>query len=343
MVGDGSALEDAAARNAKTLAANIEGLQSAFMNFVNSSAVSGFLEKITDLLNGLAENPEAVQRVFKTIAGGLAAIAAVKGIAAVANTVNSIRSFFGQKSLSVPGITGGGAAAGMPVYVTNWGGGAAVPAAGLPAMSGSPGQNVRTALGGLSGQQLAAGGVIGGVTAAAVAIPQMLGELNEIKANENLTDRERSRARGGAVGQGVGTIAGGVAGGIGGVAAGAAAGALVGSVVPGLGTAIGGIVGAGIGALGMWLGGKAGRAIGEGIGDAVARENVPKAVQGQINGVSQIPAYLQNSMTFGGKANMAIDLRLTDERVIAGLRMVNNTMPVKYNLGSMTELRRLGG
>ncbi|MDR2663636.1 MAG: phage tail tape measure protein, partial [Treponema sp.] len=37
MVGDGSALEDAAARNAKTLAANIEGLQSAFMNFVNSS------------------------------------------------------------------------------------------------------------------------------------------------------------------------------------------------------------------------------------------------------------------------------------------------------------------
>lgn len=78
MIGDGSAMEEAAARNAKTLQANIQNLQTVFVKFANAHLAKP-LEKLAEYLNKLAENPEKVERIFKGIAIGLGAIAAAKG------------------------------------------------------------------------------------------------------------------------------------------------------------------------------------------------------------------------------------------------------------------------
>jgi hypothetical protein len=122
------------------------------------------------------------------------------------------------------------------------------------------------------------------LTAAVVKIPQKLNELEEIKQNEDLTDKERGKAKGGAIGDATGSIAGAAVGGAAGIAAGAAAGAVAGSVVPILGTAVGALVGAGIGALGMYLGGKAGRKIGEGIGESLVDDGSEQPQKKRYNG-----------------------------------------------------------
>ncbi|MDR3173182.1 MAG: hypothetical protein LBU19_02930, partial [Treponema sp.] len=137
----------------------------------------------------------------------------------------------------------------------------------------------RNALTSVTKTQMAGGAAVGGLTAAVIAIPQMMDELDAIKQDETLTNKERGKATGGAIGDAGGKIIGGAVGGAAGIAAGAAVGAAVGSVVPILGTAVGALVGAGIGALGMWAGSKAGRAIGEGIGEAVVKEDIPGALE----------------------------------------------------------------
>ena len=289
------AMENKSAKMANTLAANLQQVQTAFVRFADAKLTEP-LEKLTDLLNKLAEDPDAFNRVFTGIAVGIGSIAAVKGLASVMNIVSSIASLKkGGGTVNIGSNLGG---AGMPVYVTNWGGKAGAspfpstgssagntPAnrtptgqpAGTPLNAGSQGNTFQKmggaasqAVKGLSGKQLAAGGAAAGIGAALVAIPNAVNEVSQINADETLTKKEKSTAKGGAIGDAAGTVVGATAGGIAGVAAGAAVGAAVGSVVPVLGTAVGALVGAGIGALGGWLGGKAGRAIGEGIGSAVA-------------------------------------------------------------------------
>lgn len=292
------AMENKSATMANTLAANLQQVQTAFVRFADAKLTEP-LEKLTNLLNKLAEDPEAFNRIFTGIAVGIGSIAAVKGLSSVINIVSSIASLKkGGGNISIGSNLGG---AGMPVYVTNWGGKAgASPSpssgsagnqqalgrtptgqpAGTPLNAGSQGNTLQKmggaanqAVKGLTGKQLAAGGAAAGIGAALVAIPSAVNEVAEINADETLTEKEKSTKKGGAIGDAAGTVIGATAGGVAGVAAGAAVGAAVGSVIPVLGTAVGALVGAGIGALGGWLGGKAGRAIGEGIGSAVAGDD----------------------------------------------------------------------
>lgn len=288
------AMENKSAKMANTLAANLQQVQTAFVRFADAKLTAP-LEKLTELLNKLAEDPDAFNRVFTGIAVGIGSIAAVKGLASVMNIVSSIASLKkGGGNINIGTNVGGN---GMPVYVTNWGGktGASpFPSAssadsgnagktplgqkaGTPLNAGSQGNTLQK-MGGAASQalknttktQMAMGGAAAGIGTALVAIPGAVNEVAQINADETLTKKEKSKMKGGAIGDAAGTVVGATVGGAAGVAAGAAAGAAIGSIVPGLGTAVGALVGAGIGALGGWLGGKAGRAIGEGIGSAVA-------------------------------------------------------------------------
>lgn len=304
------AMENKSATMANTLAANLQQVQTAFVRFADAKLTEP-LEKLTNLLNKLAEDPDAFNRIFTGIAVGIGSIAAVKGLSSVINIVSSIASLKkGGGNISIGSNLGG---AGMPVYVTNWGGKAGASpfpssgsagnqqalgrtptgqSAGTPLNAGSQGNTLQKmggaanqAVKGLTGKQLAAGGAAAGIGAALVAIPSAVNEVAEINADETLTDKEKSTKKGGAIGDAAGTVIGATAGGVAGVAAGAAVGAAVGSVIPVLGTAVGALVGAGIGALGGWLGGKAGRAIGEGIGSAVAgddEEHLSETLEDQL-------------------------------------------------------------
>lgn len=324
------AMEHKSATMANTLAANLQQVQTAFVRFADAKLTAP-LEKLTDLLNKLAEDPEAFNRIFTGIAVGIGSIAAVKGLSSVINIVSSIASLKkGGGNINIGSNIGG---AGMPVYVTNWGGTAGASpfpssgavgnqgigrtptgqAAGTPLNAGSQGGTLRkmggaagAALHGVTKTQMAMGGAASGIGAAIIAIPSAVSEVSAINADETLTDREKTVKKGGAIGDAAGTVVGATVGGAAGVAAGAAAGAAIGSIIPGLGTIVGGLVGAGIGALGGWLGGKAGRAIGEGIGSAVAgdeEEQVSETLENQLPAnmipVEQLPSEISNQYMTG--------------------------------------------
>ena len=316
------AMENKSATMANTLAANLQQVQTAFVRFADAKLTEP-LEKLTNSLNKLAEDPDAFNRIFTGIAVGIGSIAAVKGLSSVINIVSSISSLKkGGGNINIGSNIGGN---GMPVYVTNWGGTAGASPfpssgavgnqqtlrtptgqpAGTPLNAGSQGNTLQKmggaanqAVKGLTGKQLAAGGAAAGIGAALVAIPSAVNEVAEINADETLTDKEKSTKKGGAIGDAAGTVIGATAGGVAGVAAGAAVGAAVGSLIPVLGTAVGALVGAGIGALGGWLGGKAGRAIGEGIGSAVAGDDEEKHSQKSLYyEENSIPPFIEHQKT----------------------------------------------
>lgn len=282
-------LQKKASTMAGTLQSNITNLQTAFSKFADSN-LSKPLAELTGLLNKLAENPERIQKVFTGIAVGIGAIAAVKGIAGISRLIGSLTQLKSGKVNITESLN---MAQAMPVYVTNWGG---APAGGMGLGSAGvnqPGQgtnagapyqqtqlaqrtpltNARNAVQNIKPGQYAGGAALAGIGAAVVKIPAMFDELETIKQNDDLSEKEKGKAKGGAIGDATGSIVGAAAGGAAGIAAGAAVGAAVGSVVPVLGTAVGALVGAGIGALGMWLSGKAGRTIGEGIGGAITDDD----------------------------------------------------------------------
>jgi hypothetical protein len=369
-------LQKQSAAMAGTMQSNIQNLQTAFSKFADSNLTKP-LEKLTGLLNKLSEDPERLQKVFKGIAVGIGAIAAVKGIAGISRLVGSLLQLKG-KQIDIGGVLGSATA--MPVYVTNWGGGSGIPGmsgshpgagAGSPYQQtelakGKPLTNAQNAVKNLTPKQYA--GAAGGMalTAAFIKIPQMMNELEEIKQNEDLTAKERATAKGGAVGDATGSIVGAAAGGAAGIAAGAAVGAAVGSVVPVLGTAVGALVGAGIGALGMYLGGKAGRKIGEGIGAATAADDGTEDGQGhrrgpvrpgyrtsaarkqQIPSSSLPPQITQAGPSIApqkvelGDARIGIDLKLAEDRATVTASVTNNNMHARFDTGSWA-LRRGSG
>lgn len=374
------AMENKSAKMANTLAANLQQVQTAFVRFADSKLTEP-LEKLTDLLNKLAEDPDAFNRIFTGIAVGIGSIAAVKGLASVMNIVSSIASLKkGGGNINIGSNVGGN---GMPVYVTNWGGQAGAspfpstgsanrtPAgqpAATPLNAGSQG-NTFQKMGGAASQalrnttktQMAMGGAAAGVGAALIAIPNAVNEVAEINADETLSQHDKTVKKGGAIGDAAGTVVGATVGGAAGVAAGAAAGAAIGSIVPGLGTAIGALVGAGIGALGGWLGGKAGRAIGEGIGSAVAgkdEEQLSETLTNQLpeNTVyaSELPPeitsqYMSGSPQFtgmnaelSGAADVNLHLTLDDNRTMLSAETSRNTARnIRVNTGSAVEAREM--
>lgn len=298
-----------AEQNAQSVASNLKSIQTVLYEIGNDV----FSKPLAELARLANEHPKGLELAIKGIGVAILALAGMKAFGTVFNFVSQLRSIKAPKIGS--GLTGGG----IPVHVTNAGAmGAGSLLDGTP-ISGKGGSGAkaltaaRTAVGGLSVQQYAMGGATAGIGAAFVKIPQMMGELDAIEENADLSAKEKSKEKGGAIGDATGGIIGGVAGGIGGVAAGAAVGAAVGSVVPVLGTAVGALVGAGVGALGMWLGSKAGRAIGEGIGEAVAEDEN----EGYVPAMQGVPlnsmAYLAES---GGVANQSI------EPVVVGTEVV---------------------
>ncbi|GHV20789.1 hypothetical protein FACS189494_05230 [Spirochaetia bacterium] len=95
-------------------------MQTAFNSFADSNLTKP-LSYLTNLLNKLAEDPERIKKVFSGIAMGIGAIAAVKGIAGISRLVGSLSQL---KSGNLNITESLNMASAMPVYVTNWGGGA---------------------------------------------------------------------------------------------------------------------------------------------------------------------------------------------------------------------------
>ena len=214
----------------------------------------------------------------------------------------------------------------MPVFVTNMGGGMDMGAAGNsqePALGGRKPMGSK-----LTVKQGAGIAGAAAVSAALVAIPAMIGELNDIKKNPELKGKEKSKAKGGAIGAAAGSI--------GGAAAGALAGAAIGSVVPVVGTAIGALVGGGIGMLGGYLGRKAGEKIGESLG----KDEIPEsaAVKEEIESVQQLPK-VQPVAKLEGRAGIDMNFTLTDEGTRVSAKMRHNDTPFDLNTGRVVDAR----
>lgn len=349
------AMEGKSATMANTLAANLQQVQTAFVRFADAKLTAP-LEKLTDLLNKLAEDPEAFNRIFTGIAVGIGSIAAVKGLASVINIVSSIASLKkGGGNINIGSNVGGN---GMPVYVTNWGGKAGASpfpssgSVGNQKVGKTPtGQPTGTPLGqskipkGMMGRAAGAGAL----SAALVAVPQMFNEIKDINANEDMTKKEKNIARGGAVGEAVGKI--------GGAAAGAAAGAAIGSVIPGIGTLIGAAAGGLIG----YFGGRGGRLLGEKIGEAVSKDedvekektplqrdlvfssdNLPSEITNHY--MSEAPKYTgQTTANLEGEVAMKVDIDITNRNPTVSAEFIRNTTGgrVMPELGSAPRAREL--
>jgi hypothetical protein len=265
----------------------------------------------------------------------------------------------------------------MPVYVTNWGGGAGIPGmGGNPPGAGSPYHQTELAkkpLANIKPAQVAGAGIIAGISATVVKIPEMMNELKEIDQNEELTAKERSIAKGGAKGDAAGSILGATGGAIAGsllgaIAAGALTGTAIGTAIPGLGNIAGLLIGGAVGAAGFYFGGKAGRKIGEGIGAATAdddedsedgqnqrkrvnhashRSSASRRTRQQSIPISNLPPQItQTSSNITpqkvelGRADINLKIDLTDDRTTVSADMQNNTMPANFETGSRVRYRR---
>ncbi len=271
---DGTTIMNDAATGASTLKSNLNNLQTAFYRF-GDTKLTGPLEKITNELNTLAEDPEKFQRVFTGIAVGIGAIAAVKGLATVTSLIANFKNLKGGKvGLDVAGAGG----AGLPVFVTNMGGGAGVSAGtfanSAPEVWKDTGNVLKSkpvisdkVTAGLTNMTKSAGGMAGlsAITAAAIEVPTAALGIYDTVKNKDLSRSQKYNE--------VGRISGGAVGGIGGAAAGAAMGAAIGSVVPVLGTLAGGAIG---GALGYFLLKSAGTELGGMVGTSLENSKSKK-------------------------------------------------------------------
>lgn len=224
------AMENKSATMANTLAANLQQVQTAFVRFVNSEPI-GVFEKLNKLLNYLAEDPERFSKVFTGIATGLTAIVAVKGATRIIDLVSGIKKLKSGGNINIGSNLGG---AGMPVYVTNWGGKAGASPfpssgsanqnmgrtptgqpAGTPLNAGSQGNAFQKmggaanqAVRGISMKQFAGAGALAAVGEAMIAIPRAKDEIDAINADETMSKKEKATAKGGAVGDAAGSVAG---------------------------------------------------------------------------------------------------------------------------------------
>ena len=279
MQDDGAIITKDSARNAATFNANMTNLRTSLSLFADEN-LSEPIGRLAEKLNQLES--EQIRAAFRAIAWGLGAIAAVKGISAVANTVGSIANLV-RRAKSGPGKSGvlpgmSPASGAQPVFVTNWPGGllgGSSPAGGLGGGGGKSkglskkgylnalrgrkggwfGRGLRVANKTKAGRALGKGLRFGGKALGRAAVPLAIGssllEGGLALANPTMSRRDKYKAVGGAAGSGLG--------GWGGAAAGAAIGS---AILPGVGTALGGLLG-GLGGslLGDLVGKKAGEAI----------------------------------------------------------------------------------
>jgi len=277
-----------AATMGKTFQSNLKNMQTAFNKFADAN-MGKVLAPVTKFLNSMAEDPKRFDATFNAIKRGLIAITVIKVGTGLVSFIESLRKVQSGGPI-VPKIGGTAGAAPMPVFVTNWGvgaagsaslltgagiGGVGVPAGGLVGPDGRPiasgaspaskpksGWNIKKP----NMKGAAKAGVGAAAITAVMAVPGMIGELSAVSKDEEMTKKEKAAAKGGAIGEAVGSV--------GGALGGALAGAAIGSVVPVVGTAVGALVGGLIGQ----FGGLAGRWIGSKIGSAgVADEQMTPA------------------------------------------------------------------
>lgn len=347
------ALEAKSARMAGTMKANLQNLQTSFLKFADTNLAKP-LENLNNLLSYLSEKPERMTSVFNAIKKGVLSIVAIKGVAKVANLVGSISS--GLKNFQAGKMEigfGGGAANGMPVFVTNMGQGGMGAAGGFDMKKIASGGAKQT-LGGImeaNSKTFKSGAIqAGALMVITTAVSKTLGAadaIRDINANKNLTDNEKSKAKGGAVGDAVGTVIGtgvGVAAGAWAAgAAGAKLGAMLGTVIaPGIGTAIGGVLGMAGGAIGGFFAGKAGKWIGEKVGGLFGKKDkvIPNstAVKEEFDQVKKLQAGPQTAK-LEGQAGIDFNMHLYDERTEITSTVRHNTAPFAFNTGRVVEAR----
>ena len=262
MLGDGTTIQEDAARNAETLAANIAMLKDSFHRLA-AEGLSEPLGRLAEHLNALTEDPERVQRAFRAIALGLGGITALKiGGGAVGALVNLAKL---QRLRTAGGMAGGALASGFggaqPVFVTNWPGGIGGGMPGgvtgqlPPPVTAAKGWRAVTAK--MTGAAASTFSKTNVICAAATNVALSAAKIARVRADDTLRPDEQRREISGAVGAAiVGT---------GGALGGAAVGAAIGSVIlPGIGTAVGAAIG---GAIGVGVGREAGERGGESIAD----------------------------------------------------------------------------
>ncbi|GMO64705.1 MAG: hypothetical protein Ta2A_12450 [Treponemataceae bacterium] len=320
------ALMNKSKQNAGSAAAGLRNLQTSFLAFADSNLAKP-IEKLGDLLNKLAENPEMVEAGIRGITRAVAALAAIKIGAGVISFIANLKEIKGGKvDIAAPKNDSKSA---MPVFVTNMG------SAGIsgisdgqsigsvPSASGGKGAAAATTPQGRKINKSAVGkaGVGAAAVTAIAAVPQMIGSLIGISKNEEMTANEKGTARGGAIGEAVGTI--------GGAAAGAMAGAAIGSVVPVVGTALGAIVGGLIGQ----FGGMAGQKIGAAIGNAVTKEQMPNSVEKEMALLPHVPQN-QEAVKVDGQVQFGVDVHVTDDKPKVYAYLKKNTAPDWFNTGN---------
>jgi hypothetical protein len=339
-------IQKKAASNASSLKANLGNLQTAFMSFADKNLTVP-LQKLTELMNRLSENPEKIEKAIKGIAIALAALGAIKIGAGVVSFIANLKGIQGGK-INLAGAAGGGA--GIPVHVTNWGGGSAgassLPGnsgAGLPQVknTGVPGLDIKANNAAL----LKSGAMKAGMLqAAAVGVQQGVNAFQEVKAintNEELSNKEKGKQKGAAIGTAVGTTVGTGAGVFAGALLAGKVGAMIGTAIaPGVGTAIGGAIGMLGGAAVGWIGGKLGKKAGEAIGEAVAKEDIPKTLQNEMKAVPRLPEQKQ-SVALEGNAVMDVNVTIGEDRTRVFAAMRQNTTPMRFNTGLAQESRGL--
>ena len=323
--------DKAAAENAKSLAANIQNLQTAFDSFANKN-VAPYLEKVTGILNNFAKNPERFDAVFKVIAAGFGIFMTAKLVSGVANTISSINSLKNMAKGNISyNIQGTGTP--IPVFVTNMGQFFSNGNNSNTFNAGQSSSNIPNINNGkMTWKSLGKTAGAGAMGAAVTAIPMAISGF--MAANDpSLSKKEQNKMKGEAVGGAVGSIAGTAIGASAGAATSAAIGAAIGSVVPGLGTAIGALVGAGVGIAGGYLGSKLGGKIGESL---TKEDTLEKTIT--ANNIQNNNAQVEMK----GAANIGVDIKLTDERTYYKATPYNNNIPnINIQTGNINEIRNM--
>ncbi|CCG55807.1 putative phage protein [Brachyspira pilosicoli WesB] len=312
----------AAKKNALSMKANIQNLQTAFDAFANSN-LAPILQKITDILNRFAENPERFERVFKVLTAGFGIFMGAKLVSGIANTILSLRTIGGtikgiSTSMIPQPLAQGLSTNPIPVFVTNMGQGFSN--ANNSNYTSSNINNINNKK--ISMRSLGKTAGAGAMGAAITAIPMAVSGF--MAANDpSLSKKEQNKRKGEAIGGAVGSIAGTALGASAGAATTAAIGAAIGSVVPGLGTAIGALVGAGVGIAGGYLGNKLGGKIGESLTKEETMSTVSEAIK------NQEPPKVEMK----GNANIGLEIKLTDSRTYMQTNQINNIPNLNINTG----------
>jgi hypothetical protein len=210
------------------------------------------------------------------------------GIVSFVANLKSIKS----GGIDIGGLTKATGGAGMPVYVTNWGGRGGAPNPAAPG-GGKGVTAIPTGVTGLDPRSVNAANFSKGartagiLTVATVGITQAVGAVQQVKsieADPEKTEREKSKGKGAAIGSAVGTTVGTGAGVIAGAAVAGKVGAMIGTAIaPGIGTAIGGAIGLLGGAIVGYVGGKLGEKIGSDIGDYAGFKAEQKSLRGEVS------------------------------------------------------------